>query len=478
MTSLRFSIRYRKNQIPILTIGFLLLLWPLANITASGQWLPFYAIVFAIVVAAMYHSPSTTIALFIGVNIGEYLSVGFTSHYLPGLNFGPIHFQPTDILCLCLAVSLSIRFARFGSSTLFKSALLWIFIIFSVIVVFGIIRGLGIYSESAIGEARHYLYFVLLVLYFSIYRLSKTESMRLIGTCGVFVCIIVVFGLLRAIGVVPGGVSVNRFKVVHASQALFLLFAFFGLLVIYIRHRKHLSIIYFSSLALLLGITLMQHRSVWIATIIGTSSLIVMFRINLLKFIFPSIMFLLLLMFLTPMISPHMYPYITNKILVSAREPLQLSERNTASWRLAGWISILNELDGAKMWMIGKGYGGYFARKIYGVNESEKTNLHSFYVTTVSRLGILGVAIFALFTFKLGKKLYRIRQGISDEFFHNLISVVFVCIIASLGYMVAYGLDIYISILFAIGTSYALQEERFLCRNIKEGVGYGKSIAI
>ena len=462
MKPLALATRIGKDWTAILITASLLLLSYLSGlIIARGYWLPLCAFAFAAFVMIRYRGPVGIVLLFISAEIGGnllHLHYGLPLH----VRIGTISFAPVDILPLGLVVMIIIRSVKYGFSIWFEKDVLWIFSIFTVLVMIGIIRGMSIYMHRSVGGgATAYVSFVSLCLYLSSYRLSKIQLLGLFRWSGVFVGILVFIGLLRFLGVIPGviaeGIKINR-----AHQVLFILFILFTLVVFQINSRKTAFAMYFWSFALLVYVVLQRHRSVWVAAIIGTGMLLLFFRTRLTKlipFVWLSILFVSLICITSPQIASRTIAYIQ----ISATEPFQLSE--TSAWRLKAWTTTLENLDSVAKWMIGIGFGarlgiGDWNRSAYGP--------HNAYVATISRLGVIGMAVFALFVYKLETKIYLIRRETTDEFTHNVMSILFICIIASLGYMIAYEVDIYISILFGIAMSCATHQEELLRTNTEK----------
>lgn len=183
----------------------------------------------------------------------------------------------------------------------------------------------------------------------------------------------------------------NAIRVLNASQALFLAQAF--LVTLYLaRHVASRIVLGCFSAVLLIAIVLLQHRSVWVA--LGVSCVVVAWREQAWrKFLAAGLLALLL--------SAPAYLLVTNyaaavgdSLRSSAEEPFDPA-RSTIAWRAELWQGYIAEfiaLSGIQTWL-GTGFGN---PAIYNVDEDGVAHAaHNYFVYTLNRAGILGLAALA-----------------------------------------------------------------------------------
>lgn len=84
----------------------------------------------------------------------------------------------------------------------------------------------------------------------------------------------------------------------------------------------------------------------------------------------------------------------------------------TLNWRVAGWTDLLSQPRSNLDWLVGEPMGAGFEREVSGV--TLESNPHSFYVQTLLRLGLLGVAAQIVLYAACARRLWRRRAAFED----------------------------------------------------------------
>jgi O-antigen ligase len=194
----------------------------------------------------------------------------------------------------------------------------------------------------------------------------------------------------------------NAMRVLNASQALFLAQAFLVTLYLYRHVRSRIFLGCFSAV-LLVTVILLQHRSVWVA--LAASCVAVAWRERAWrKFIAAGILALFLSAPAYLLVSNYAAA-VGNSLRSSAEEPFD-PLRSTIAWRAELWQEYIVEfvaLSGVQTWL-GTGFGN---PAIYDVDEDGVSHAaHNYFVYTLNRAGILGLAVLLVC---YGMLLFRLR---------------------------------------------------------------------
>lgn len=196
----------------------------------------------------------------------------------------------------------------------------------------------------------------------------------------------------------------NPWRVLNASQALYLAQAF--LVLLYLR-RPARTAIHLRLLPALLAITvvLLQHRSVWIAAALAWTAMV--WHEGSLRWLARAAAAAALLAFAwwqMPARLDSANP-VVNSIETSVEEPFR-GETSTLAWRVGLWNEYLLEYAGLPRWqmLVGTGLGNPAVYHV-GYLEIEKA-AHNHFIFVLNRAGLLGlVALLAGY----GALLWRLR---------------------------------------------------------------------
>ncbi len=320
---------------------------------------------------------------------------------MPGIDLG-VWVYPKDVIsCLLLSAAIvrllpwrwQLRRAR------------WVGVLLLLMFLLAFARGLPLYSLKAVGnETRGFFPFIAGLLYFSTFKYDRRRQSRLIT---IWLAGSVAVGMLtvfRWIATNLGWSIVNQWqavmgegsmRVIHCSHAFYLATAFFFSLYLY---YTNCGPSWQRRLFLMLGpvLILLQHRTVWIAVILGTLWLCardVRFRNRFAIGVFASLVVGALLTLL-----------LFGSHGESTQRSLQYSASDTGTfaWRLEGWKALLAEKAPPETLLIGQPFGAGFERHM---GEGTVTvSAHNFYLETLIQFGIPGVLLlFGLYVWSIGR---------------------------------------------------------------------------
>lgn len=378
-------------------------------------------------------------------------------------SYSGIKIVPEDLLTILLAVVSVIRILNKGPSL---SQGLWLG--FGGLISVSLFLGISKYGIAPAGNAvRKAFYFWACVAYFSSYeypRHKQAEIIRWLSAVGALVSIIVVYRwTLDTLGLSGGKVwsSMSQnipYRVIGATHALF----FANLLIIGIHRKiKGYAERYWRFLLplLMIEILLLQHRSVWMATLVGLTLLIMLAPRKLQstssKSAIPSVIGILVAISL--LVGGYLDGF-TNALVQSIQEAT--SEESTFVWRLLGWQSLLGQWweGGWTTRLIGKPFGSGWERYIDDISSTAiMVSPHNTYLNMLLRVGLLGLTVFlgtyTVLTLQLIWK--RRTEGAEDPLSTNLLLTL---IAMQVVFFVPYGFPMSQAIILGIALSMAEQK--------------------
>jgi hypothetical protein len=458
MNSSSIFIRNNNQNKALLFLTIILAGFCTGCLLASGQWF-FVLLLFFFLVWATYRSPLFGLGLVLCVSL---LASTFRLPLL-GWNIDPVYISSMDILTILLTVSVGLRWMMKKVWVDLRSPTVRLFIVFVLWVLLNILRGFFTYAESAIGEARPYIYFVVITIYVATYPFKPSQLLRIIRLWVLVGMVLTGTLLLRWLGLLPiiiRGVMEPailesgwlQYRSIDATETLFLLLIFFGLTILWIdrtpRQGIQSMLVKGGALFLFLLVLVMRHRSVWLAALTGCAVLLFYFRLKVSRLVWTGL-FIFLVIFTTLYL---WQPSVLTSVNATLFDSISVAwdfHGSTASWRLEGWIYLLRQMS-LQDYLIGSGYGAYFLRYTSSGAVDWNISPHSFYVRTLMRLGFVGLIIFFAFVISLLRRLASLLGKRTDELRRNLATILFVGIIAFHAYIVAYFPPAYFGIFLGI----------------------------
>jgi hypothetical protein len=357
----------------------------------------------------------------------------------PALPLG-INVSTNDLAFLLLMAALAFRMAFIGVPQWSAAWRSWLLL--GMVLFYSLLVGLVQFGSSAGVEARGNAYFWMAGLYFASFSYSPEPLSRLWHMLRWTAWLIAAVVVYRWIGLKYGFVSAHvvelagassEFRTVGSHQALFLAMVGVAHLAHWLRHDgwKHLL----SAGTLLAFAVVLQHRSVWVATLVALAVVAWHLRTTLAVRALPLIgLGIALISAGTAMLilSPgnRLAETLTRSVTAVGEA------RGTHTDRIEGWRELLAGHAGAspREWLLGKPYGTGYKRHVLG-REVEYAP-HNFYVQILLRLGVIGLAALLWIHFHLRRKLLHDRQRNDAP---PLLEIVLLAVLAaSLAYYIPY----------------------------------------
>ena len=389
--------------------------------------------------------------------------------YVGGISVG-VSLYYTDLV---LGFVCGVSVLRLGGAS-DRPALPRAWFVFVAVAAFSVMTGLASYGVGAGVQARPYFYFVAVALY----GLSFQMDARRVG---------LLLNALAALAVLLVGLTVFRWtvyftpitawlpaegvynndgpiRVVRSHEAL-VLAQVWVVSLFFARAAPGLRVLRALSPALLALVLVLQHRSVWVATLVGVlgSVLVTVFlgqsggrgrRGSLLGQVLLCVA--MLGVTAAPMLASDEFAGLGAQITRSAGTAL--AERGSAGERLNSWQEILLRWSagGPRSLLIGQSFGTDPTRLVRdeaGALRRIEYTAHNMYVQTLFNTGLVGLGAFLLAAAYVLRGLYRICAT-RAEAAPVTAQALLVLVVMQLVYYVPYGTDYLQSLIFAVALSY------------------------
>jgi hypothetical protein len=418
---------------------------------------PLIAIVIAIFVSwlvwRLYHTPLFATTLIFITFLVETLMAASNSLMVTGFNI----FLP-DLVFTPIAIA---TFFRIFNAGFFRPlTLAWLF--WGAFLFVNFFIGLSIYGKTSGVEFREYFYFWSGCLYFMSFPLNKLPFIK-IGQHWIKLSILIsIIAIIRWItdaaglsdwSVVGAGVP---FRVLTASQALFLSY---GLLILIgaslagidLKSPRILKPLFF------ITILLLQHRSVWLSTFAGIG--VLYFAVQ--KKITNKLGTIAGIAAIMMVIGIFMTTTDFGQKAMAAVEESGIAAANgegTVAARAYSWGQLMNQWKtaGLRIQLIGFPFGTKHSRYESDLStEAVEYAPHNYYLQTLLRSGLIGLAAFLFVCIKTVFGLWRISSR------HTPLSgysgIFLALFLAEIIYFVPYGAGYEQSIIFGLALNLAFR---------------------
>jgi hypothetical protein len=314
---------------------------------------------------------------------------------LPAIRIG-LNIYPQDLVFVGLAAVGGVRMLV-GTNPR-PAAFAWFF--FGVMLVVSFVLGVVKYHTEAGVDLRPTFYFWATALYIGSFRIGMAEANRIMKmslVVGVVVLLIVFYrwtsDALHLGSVVYNQIGAGKpLRVLTAGQAYFL--AALTIMLAWSaatgRISKRASWLF---LPFALTVLLLQHRSVWVATIIGLGVLYLgeprlrgrFVRMSAIGGVVGTLL-------LIPLIAIGVMDPIFTALDESVQETM-LSHGSTLTWRMESNHELFGQWvnGGVREYLIGKPFGSGYERFLSDLGHVTNYSPHNFYIQMLLRVGLIGL---------------------------------------------------------------------------------------
>jgi hypothetical protein len=363
-----------------------------------------------------------------------------------------------DCMIAILISSLMLRVLIYGVNGVNKSIVIWLMML--VLFAYNLSIGLSHYGSKAGVEAREDFYFLIVGLYFMSFEYPE-KMIKNISKIGLFMIYAIVFiSVYRFIGVELGFVSKgevhqigasNEFRVVGSGQAL--LFSAIGGVFFHLWLTHNKAQLAYCSVIFFLLVIVLQHRSVWVASIfllimlafLNTNAFLARSKKMIPAFVFMAISVLFIFAYYS---GAAVFDSL-GKSIMSATD----TENGTQVDRWETWVLLMSRWANSSIgnYLTGLDYGSGWDR--YQRGRFLEFAPHNQYVYVLLRQGVLGLLLFISMVFIL-------VAGLKREIANcNMAIILMSLIVALMIYYIPYQIHYIHAILFGVSTSYLARKK-------------------
>ena len=394
------------------------------------------------------------LALVFGIAIVDALSLGEG-----GVNFG-INLYYADIVLGLISIVAGLRlfFAR-DFPTKNKA---WF--IFCSVIMISLITGLASFGLTAGVQSRGYFYFMVAGIYAMSFEMNEARLRLVFNAMAASAFLLVSLAVYRWIvyytpirSLLPASGSYNvdgPIRVIYSNHALLIAQVLLSGLFFF-KSARGFAIARALSPFLLGAVVALQHRSVWLATLVGVMARLLLGNSKSGSAI-TQLFFLAAIVGVTalPMVLSDKLAGVTEQVGSSASRAL--AGKDTTGERLQSWHEITKKWYGAgpRSIAIGQSFGADNTRYVQdarGASHKITYIAHNLYVQTLFNTGLFGLIAFLACVWYVVVGLYRIcRDGTGGAEAEVLLMLV----VMQLAYYVPYGVDYLQSFIFGIAVAY------------------------
>ena len=366
------------------------------------------------------------------------------------------------LIIMLIAVLIKIIFHIIKKERIKNLSLFLLVMLFSIYLLFEILRNIIKYEISAFGEFRYTYISLILPIYIVYFFSSEVEITRLFKF-SIFTSLIVTLLCIPIIGFLKSWDIQLLFDPINgrflpSGLSLGLFYGLLGLIF-----GKKYGVFKLSSYKIFLigvfsGIIIFTdgHRSVWLSIAI-IFILLLIFKIQILRISFRLMIPVLIVIFFLLLINNYywnIYSFISERMLAFTN-PIQDPDAN---WRLINWSFQLGRFFHSPI--IGEGFGGYWGFSLY------KNDIfvmpHNLYIMILAKLGLIGLILYLGTNIKIFLKL---KKALSNLEFENgkqtaIIILAFISLIGANIYAIAYPIDpLYSWIFIGLGLAIVLNKK-------------------
>jgi hypothetical protein len=324
-------------------------------------------------------------------------------------------------------------------------------LIFTVMVLFNLARGLFIYSNprEVLNEFRMYFYMVISFWYLSSIEVSYEDLLQIARQCVIVSGVLLLIVIFRY-GLVLSGRSAGEIsdlaskegvrRVLLANHALFIaLTVMIGWCLAAIKALPAWGkwVVWLLPFAVIV----LQHRSVWLA--FGVMLVMAaLWGLGIKRYATRFLQVGLILVVSILMFSPHS---LLGGDLAKSAETIT-GRDSTLAWREQGWVALLepSNVSSPMVYVVGEPMGYGFRRLMYVGRRRywEDVSAHNLYVELLLRSGVIGITAFLVMMVLLIVKIWRLGQ---------VGRTIAITLVGLLVYSMAYNFDSSYSIFFGLG---------------------------
>ncbi|MHB1510720.1 MAG: hypothetical protein ACYCST_15555 [Acidimicrobiales bacterium] len=360
------------------------------------------------------------------------VELGIASSVTPAIMVGNLHVYPGDILTVALMAATLMRWQQRGDGLRAPRPL----VVFMAILLLSTLRGVAAFGlQPSIVDAREMLSMLTAAVFFSTVRFTP-QLVRVVRNClllasGVLLVIAVDFWLQHGFGTY----AATGARALDALQALILLeTTIFTILFPPLRGPVLRWVVPMAGFVL---VVLSIQRTVWAATLVAVAVLVVVRQRSSGATAVAGRRVVVVAAVLAVLLLVAAGPSGVTSSLTAGYQQTSITQNSTLNWRLQGWSALIHRQIAGPLadLVVGSPSGTGSARAIDG--SIVTVAAHSEYVSTLDKVGILGLALL-VWVYMTALRKARRRLHSPSPFVGQAALLITVLLDLQLTYLVAY----------------------------------------
>jgi len=336
------------------------------------------------------------------------------------------------------------------------------FILYLIWGFIAILRGIPKYGYSAIGESRWYVNNIIFYLFILYSFKNKSDIKWFLKKMPLIITVMLLINFISFyfLGGNIGAQGRWAFRFIFATRALITSFLLITVYYLYLNNEVKINniFLYFFLFILTLIVIITQHRSVWIASVVGVIYIYLYKKKGLIKGFLPILISFILLISSAPIIGEYIGFSVNKNIEKSAKFIENPVEDPTGHWRITGWKQELAKAYSHPI--LGAGLGGYSYWFVNGY--WTRVAIHNGYIMMFSKFGLIGVVLFFLGVFFWFRETKEYINNIDKKININIAVAIRILVIMHLIYAMFYDFTMFFWILLGIGSVFPLRTKVFV----------------
>lgn len=393
------------------------------------------------------------------VIVGIYLLEALTQHDVGGLRLG-IDLTATDFVFVVIGLVAGLRLLIAKDFPLRHRA--WL--LFSLVILVNLVLGILSYGPTAGVQARPYYYFMMAGLYGMSFPIDERCVRQMLNALVITAIVLMALTIYRwAVyytpiqSLMPVGGTYNTdgpIRVIASNDALILSEVLVGA-IFFTSVGRGLKLARLLTPLLFIQVLVLQHRSIWLATIVGVVSSFAFAGKNNISATRQLVLLAFVLSLTSlPMIFSEQVSDVGAQIGSSAARLAHGAD--TTAERLNNWKATISKWygGGVKSIIIGQGFGGDSSREVEDSKGKERKITyfaHNMYVQTLYNGGLVGLLAFLSAVVYIIRGLYKLTQTYTKT---TEAQILLVLMVMQVAYYVPYGTDFLQSLIFGVALSF------------------------
>jgi O-antigen ligase len=362
-------------------------------------------------------------------------------------------FHAPDLVLLSMAGAVLLQLLRRKRVVRGSLGVCAFILCFALWLFFEILRNFGSYGLSAPGEFRYRYLILILPLYIALFFPLAMKRSRLLKVL-LLSSVLIPLACVPVIGQLKGWAYGAESRFFPAELSLGLLY---GLISIFFAHKCRMlklsaAAVWLIAIPLLFLVLVDGHRSVWLAAIASVVVAFLLGEVSIartVRLMIPLIVLAAVVTLAVSRVGINIADYVSSRAIAFTNYEMD----DDARWRAAIWGASMDKILASPL--TGEGFGGYWYVTLPELGQLVTVSPHNLYVQSLVKIGAIGLGLYAIIMFKLGRSLMKALRRLDSrrEKEYALLATALVVLISSHAFYIAYAFEYYTWLFVGLGAA-------------------------